>query len=433
MLIKTLKSLLPSKITNPSGSEMRAMNPFWGGRAALLVRSGLDEFSHFSFYYRALAEAFAKRGIELSCHEIDSPNSDELSALGEDPNLLFFLNFNGWATNLTRRDIGTSSAAARSFFTYFGKPLLDHFADPPFANEMQHAQQFDIAERLVLYTDHTYLAWDGLYGPQRHSSYFLPQFVPLDKPSSPAIPFAERSFHFLLPVSLYNPDMYYESMLNAAPERSLGQALFDDLVGTFLNDPRSDAIQWVSHLWLRNGIPFDAHCVWQQRVMSAAWHYVKNRRRQMILETLADVPLAIITKTIPYSIKLHPDSKVLAPRSFAELSAVVANTRVCICPTPHTRGFHERVLLAMSRGAVALTSPNQICEENFCDGEEILYFQDHGSDLLRKVQSCRENWAATATIASRGQQTQQARFSADNTVDHMLRIFHNFHCRSQTP
>jgi Glycosyl transferases group 1 len=400
-----------------------------GARVAVLLHEGNDEFGHFAPYCNALAGAFGRRQIELTQHVIDSPDSVQLLTLAKDPRLLFFIGFNGWAANLAWQQHSSDGVEVTSFFTHFDKPLLDHFADPPFADEMQHARQFDMAERLVLYTDHTYLAWDGLYGPQRHSSYFIPQFVPEDHSTDLHVPFERRGIDFLLPVSLYDPDYYYRRMLEVVPERLAGQALFDEVVGTLLDQPRADALQWISHLWLQKGIPFSAQNAWQQSAISAAWHYVKNRRRQIILDSLHDRPVTILTKGIPYQARLHPKSQVLAPRSFAQLSDLMRETRVCICPTPHVRGFHERILLAMSRGAVALTSPNQVCEENFLDGQEIIFFQDHGSGLRSKVSECDADWSAAAELAARGQQTMQARFSVDFTVDHMLKIHHNFRRR----
>lgn len=394
------------------------------GRVAMLVSAAADEFSHLEGHFDALSQAFARRGIELVRCEAGTPDSTGLARLARDPELLFFLSFNGWGANLAWQDSG---GVQQSFFTHADKPLLDHFADPPFADEMQHARQFDFPGHVLLYTDHGYLGWDNLCGASRHSSYFLPQFVPDD--GEPAKPHRDRSINVLLPVSLYDPDQYYRLMLSASPDRREGQALFDELVGTFLHDLRSDAMNWVSALWLTKGRPFDP-CV-QQRVVSAAWHYIKNRRRQLLLESLSDLPLTIVTRDIPYPLRLHPESKVLAPRSFSELGALVHDTRLCLCPAPHVRGFHERVLLALTQGAVALSSPNQICEEQFRDGEEMLYFQDLGDDLRRKVQACVDDPQWAEAIALRGTAALRQRFTADMTVDRMLRIFHNY--RARTP
>lgn len=392
----------------------------------MLVSSAADEFGHLEGHFDALSQAFSRRGIELVRCEANQPDSALLARLGRDPELLFFLAFNGWGANLAWQ--GTDGTQ-RSFFAHVGKPLLDHFADPPFADEMQHARQFDTPEHVMLYTDHTYLAWDNLGGALRHSSYFLPQFVPDDGESGRHTPFAQRGIDVLLPVSLYDPDHYYRLMLSAAPDRREGQALFDELVGTFLHDLRSDAMNWISALWLRKDRPFDASNPAQQRVISAAWHYIKNRRRQLLLESLADVPLTIVTRDIPYPVRLHPDSKVLAPRSFSALGDLARDARLCLCPTPHVRGFHERVLLALSRGAVALSAPNQVCEEQFLDGEEMLYYQDLGDDLHRKVQTCAEDDQWAEAIATRGAAALQQHFTADVTVDRMLRIFHNYVAR----
>ena len=399
----------------------------------MLVSTAADEYGHLDLHFNALRHAFAERGIELTRCEAGRPDSQQLAALARDPDLLFFLCFNGWGANLAWQG---ADGARQSFFSHIGKPLLDHFADPPFADEMQHALQFDMPERLVLYTDHSYLAWDSLYGQPRHSSYFLPQFVP-DVPDAPAHaqaaafkPHRERSIGVLLPVSLYDPDHYYRQMLDAMSDRREAQALFDELVGTYLHDLRADPLAWVATLWLKKGRPFDASDPVQQRVMSAAWHYIKNRRRQLVLEALADVPLTIVTKTIPYTAPLHSRTTVLAPRPFADLAALAGDARLCICPTPHVRGFHERVLLALSRGAVALSSPNQVCEEQFRDGEDMLYYQDHGADLRQKIQACSDDADASDAMGRRGAAALKTRFSAEVTVDSMLRIFHNYRART---
>lgn len=389
----------------------------------MLVSAAADEFSHLEGHFDALTRAFARRSIELVRCEAGTPDSTELARLARDPALLFFLSFNGWGANLAWQD---AAGTRQSFFAHAGKPLLDHFADPPFANEMQHAQLFDTPEHVLLFTDYSYLGWDSLRGAARHSSYFLPQFVPDD--GAPAKPHKDRSMNVLLPVSLYDPDHYYRLMLSAAPDRREGQALFDELVGTFLHDLRSDAMNWVAQLWLNKDRPFNARR--QQPVVSAAWHYIKNRRRQLLLESLSDLPLTIVTRDIPYPLRLHPHTRVLAPRSFSELGLLVRDARLCLCPTPHVRGFHERVLLALTQGAVALSSPNQVCEEQFLDGEEMLYFQDLGDDLRRQVGKCGDDPHWAEAIALQGTAAVRRCFTADVTVDRMLRIFHNHRART---
>ncbi|MSQ70438.1 MAG: hypothetical protein EXR27_03970 [Betaproteobacteria bacterium] len=399
-------------------------------KAVMLHLPAMDEYSHSEAWYLALREAFAACGTELALCNVAEPGAAQLMRHLADPAVGFFVTFNGVGMNLAWQRAG--EGITEPLFDHFRKPVLDHFTDPPYANEMQHANQLASSMRVGLYTDHSYLVWSGLFRASAPSAYFVPEFIPLTRAELDARParFSDRSIEVLYPVSLYDPDAYYRQALALGEAYGpVCSAVFGEIVDTYLHAERSEGLEWALRVFPRHGLAFDPSSGWHRPLLACAWHYIKNVRRRAILEALRDVPVTLLTRSLPYAVELHPRSQVISARTFREMCELLEQARICLCPTPHYRGYNERILTAMALGTLAVSPPNQVCEEHFRNGEEIVFYRGAADDLASKVGELVAQPSRAEEMAGRGSIAAREGFGAGRAVASMLTVLANFNRR----
>ncbi|MEG3439566.1 glycosyltransferase [Pannus brasiliensis CCIBt3594] len=401
-----------------------------------LAQNSVDTFNHNDLYFSAMADACASHDITLHPVDIGSDRwQEDLLTQARDERVLFFFGLNGFGNDLS---IHRDRQPPVSLFEFADKPYLTSFSDPPFISEMWEHTRSNFRGKIYIYTDHSYLNLATLFQSRDEfqDNYFYSGFCPQsstdDKRDRNRENPAEKSIDILFAATLVDPDIYYQNFLKLCQkELILAKGIFEDIVDSFLLNLRSDCVDWIRHGFIKNGLLFDLQIDWHRILIECVSGYIKFKRRQIILENLKEVPLTIMSLDVPYKLPTHPDTKILPPVPFQEFQNILANTRVCLCPTPHYRGFHERVISAMYENCLVLTTPNQVLEEEFIHNQSILFFQDLDKDLVHKIDYCQNNPEKVRQICLNARSIALEKFTARKALDKFLTIYQNYRYRQE--
>jgi glycosyltransferase involved in cell wall biosynthesis len=397
-----------------------------------LAQKSVDNYRHNDLYYSAMAEACDYHGINLYLLDIGGDHwQEQLLAYAKDEDVLFFFGLNGFGNDLS---IEREENYSISLFEYAEKPYITSFSDPPFIAEMWEHTRAKFRGKIYVYTDHSYFSISKLFQDleQTQNIYFYSGFCPTIYPEPNDNQSIEKDINILCAATLIDPDIYYQSFLvSCQKELVLAKKIFESIVDNFLFDLRSDCLDWINQGFIRNGLLFDLQINWHRNLLDCVSGYIKFRRRQMMLQNLQEVPLTIMSKGSPYKLSTHPDTKIIPPVSFQEFQQILAKTKICLCPTPHYRGFHERVISAMYANCLVLTTPNQVLEQEFVHGQSIVFFQDLERDLIQKLEDYDRNPEAIKGICARAREIAQDKFSARKALDRFLTIYQNYRSRER--
>jgi hypothetical protein len=147
-------------------------------------------------------------------------------------------------------------------------------------------------------------------------------------------------------------------------------------------------MKWFRFLGLyKRGLidPVFANYVWKLS------HTIRTRRRLFTLDelfSLAGTRQLIITddnnKVIPSDTRARIDSLSFQP--WEKILHCISDSKVIVNNLPfHTYGMHERILCAMAQGCVVFSDRNELLEEKFKDGTDIVYFDYKKGDLRDKL------------------------------------------------
>jgi glycosyltransferase involved in cell wall biosynthesis len=106
---------------------------------------------------------------------------------------------------------------------------------------------------------------------------------------------------------------------------------------------------------------------------------------------------------------------------FEELLQLYKRSKIVVNVLPTTYfGIAERILTAMSYGAVPITDTNPYIEQTFTDGQDMLFFDFSGSSLTDKIEYYLANLNELQEISHRALERAHTEFSVKQSIDHML-------------
>jgi len=395
-----------------------------------LAQKSLDSYLHNDLYYSAMAEACDYHCINLCPLDVGGDRwRENLLTYAKDKDVLFFFGLNGFGNDLS---LSLDNEPSVSLFEYADKPYITSFSDPPFISEMWEHTRASFRGRIYLYTDHSYFSVSKLFQnlKKTRNIYFYSGFCPGSYTEHNDHKFTDKEIDILFSATLVNPDIYYQHFFHICQkEIVLAKKIFDSIVDNFLLDLRSDCLDWINQGFISNGLLFNLEIDWHRNLLACVSGYIKFRRRQIILQNLQEVPLTIMTNEVPYELSTHPDTKIIPPVSFQEFQQTLAKTKICLCPTPHYRGFHERVISAMYANCLVLTTPNQVLEQEFVHGQSIVFFQDLERDLIQTLEYYNQKPQEIEEICSRAREIARDKFSARQALDQFLTIYQNYRAR----
>lgn len=370
----------------------------------ILVRRDIDRFAHNDLFAKEIDAALQRKGWHARTLDYIVQSRDTFDAL-RDRNCRFFIAFNGFGTEL----LMPTGVPGRleSAFQVFNRPVFDLMHDCPAHETMAHQLRTVAPFRRLLSTDGDY-AWLarmlGVRNVVPAATICFPHSVE---------PQLERDIEILFAVGLSSPDLSRDRLNGLASKSRVYRLLFDEVTAACKSDWSANPITELLQLLQTVGLEWSVQDADFRFLLTAVLDHVKFSRRWTMLEALRDLPVTLVTDRDVSG--LHQSIKVAPARSAAELLAMMARSKVVICPNTHVMGFHERPFMAFSAGAVVVSAPNGPLQANFSHGRDMLFFHDALS-LIASVETA----LASPLIGDRGRDRAVAWFSPDRLVETIL-------------
>lgn len=376
----------------------------------ILVRADTDRFGHNLWFANELRPAI--EAVGLGCRLLDYRKQAPavLSALS-DPRCRGFICFNGFGSEMVT--VTAVAGELRSVFEYFNKPLFDFMHDSPAHEAMAHQVGATFEERLVLSTDYDYTAIAKSLGVR--NVFHVPSIT--HPVTYAAIRSTARDIPILFALGLADPRLFAERLEGATIRGRVYRQLFDNAVDHAVNDWRRDPAVAVQDVYRDVGMPFDWRNADCRFLTSLVGDYVKFKRRRAMLDTLAGLPVTVVTDRDIGDARFEIRRQVSA----VELLALMGASGIVVCPTTHFSGFHERPLAAMTAGAAVLSAPNGPLESHFMHGRDILFCTDAVS-LRREAEMLLEDEERRLALSEAGQKRAIALFPPSRFVETIISI-----------
>lgn len=154
-------------------------------------------------------------------------------------------------------------------------------------------------------------------------------------------------------------------------------------------------------------------------------YYIRAYFRQQVLESLLVQGIQVHVYGAyweTYTGEGRENLIVHGPVYHKDSSKVLENARIVLNISPHyKKGIHQRVLQAMSCGALCISDRSRLLEQEFTEGKELLlYSLTELSGLAKLVKTCLSQEAETAIIAEAGRKKVRQRFSWEQCARTLL-------------
>jgi hypothetical protein len=370
----------------------------------ILVRRDIDRFSHNDLFAKEIVGALQRKGWVAKILDYIAQSRETFDAL-RDKNCRFFITFNGFGTELLM-PTGTPGRL-ESAFQVFNRPVFDLMHDCPLHETMAHQMRTIAPFRRLLSTDGDYAWFAKLLG--------IRTVVPAATICFPhsVEPQIERDIEILFAVGLSSPDLSKERLSGLASKSRVFRLVFDEVTAACKSNWSANPITELLQLLQTVGLEWSVQDEDFRFLLTIILDHVKFSRRHMMLDALRDLPVTLVTdRQVP---GLHQSVKIAPARSASELLAMMARSKVVVCPNTHAVGFHERPFMAFSAGAVVVSAPNGQLEASFSHGQDILFFHD-----AKSLASSVERAVVSPLIGDRGREKAGACFSPDRLVETIL-------------
>jgi hypothetical protein len=381
-----------------------------------------------------LRREFKKIDIELivACYSETKSFLEVIQKNCRDKEFLFFLGLNSFGSDLHIQDQNGKPAL---LWSKIQKPFFNLQADPCFTNEMisNVAKSYN-RYRVDFALDPTNHYWlqeikqssKNIYGISTFGMYF-DELVQKRFQSV-----LERPIQTLLCLSFCDPDFFYARFKQIIKnDDQIYIKTFENIVKTYLNDLRSDPILWTRTAFQQNSMVFDIHNTIHQRMLSEAWHYIRMQRRWILLNSLSEFPLHIITSgsisgaRLLKKAKLHPKTTLNPPVSFSEYINFLALSKIHLSPPSHYFTHHERQPAAMFQGCVSISAPNVHFEERFAHGVDAFFYNDLQDNLKATMHRACSNEEEMLAISERARKSATDNYCPQKTIHTLMTVYSN--------
>lgn len=269
---------------------------------------------------------------------------------------------------------------------------------------------------------------------------FLPHGV---ESSLHASPEQERSVDILLIASCIDYETIRDSWKDKySPE--LRKAL-EQAVEVTLFDPDTSFIQaFVDAIdsQIGQGKDIDPRKINFQEVLDELETYVRGKDRVDLIRSIQGLNVQIVggkkSKGVwnKYLGARHPHIKVQDAVPFEEALEWMKKSKIVLNSTPHIKnGTHERILSAISCGALVLTSESRYMRETFVEGSDILFYQSPNlSRVTEKLQSILKDERKRCSMVEMAQRNVQENHTWDRRardfISHLEPILHSYTVRT---
>lgn len=376
----------------------------------LVVCAEIDRFLHNALFSNELKVAFQDCGWEMRTIDYMAQNKKLFEAL-KDPECRFFVTFNGFGTEVCC--LSTSPGGLNSAYQAFAKPVFDLMHDCPAHESMAHQLGATFSRRTLFSTDYQYAGIASEMGVQDVtfcSSITFPAAL------SGLVARSERDIDVLLAIGTSSPEFAQKRIDISTIRGRLYRAVFDEVTACAVADWQLDPIVELKRVLRGLDIALDYNLPDHRFLLTLALDYIKFARRRDLLAALTDLPITLVPDQAgAYSDKF----RVEGARSATELLALMARSRIVVCPTTHNTGYHERPLSAFTASAAVVSAPNKVLSANFSDRKEIIFAS--GPNTLREILGgLISNPTESEKIAERGHKRAMALYQPRHLVSAIL-------------
>jgi hypothetical protein len=170
----------------------------------------------------------------------------------------------------------------------------------------------------------------------------------------------ERTIDTLAVVSLRPPDGYRDFIRQNIPQPVVHR-LFDGIVELGLYDNLRPFSAICDDVCRSLGVCIDYGSATQRLVLYSADGFIRNRRRQIMLDRLAGHPITLVGGGD--GVRLHPDTRVLPAMPHADVLNLYRQARNVVVSPPYSGGITERTIQPMAAGALVVSPPGGLSDE----------------------------------------------------------------------
>ncbi len=306
--------------------------------------------------YRAAFEAIGYRTLTVELGTLAAADVEAMRA----PRVRAVFSDGGWI-NAVHVETATGR---RPLVDVLDKPVVALINDSPCNHWMPQVIAQDRPGQTTAFLDADFATLWSRWVPKQgvHQLYVPACPVPPANLPDQASPDDECPIDVLAVVSLRPPDPFRE-VVRGHCDDPLILRLFDGILEIGLYDglqPFSAVCDAVSRS-LDMRIDYGSRGF--RLLLVAADHFIRNRRRQIMLERLAAHPITLVGGG--KGVRLHPDTRVLPAMAHADLLALYRRARHVVVSPPYAGGVTERTIQPMAAGALVVSPPTGLSDRLF--------------------------------------------------------------------
>ncbi|MBF0375475.1 MAG: glycosyltransferase family 1 protein [Alphaproteobacteria bacterium] len=379
--------------------------------ALIMPPAEMDPHGTLRFATGIYGAAFEAIGRRTELFELSARDAGMIEAL-RSPRIEAVFSDGGWI-HATQVAFGDTSGPARSLGDLVGKPSIVLISDSPYNQWMDPILGRGRANQTTVFIDPDFAAQWGRWADEvgAHQTY-----VPACPDLGAAPPESERSIGILVVASTRPPDFHRARALGRLTGDGVAR-LFDSLAEACLADGLRPFSAICDEALRSLDLRLDHKSSTARFLLCSVEQFVRNRRRLIMLERLADHPITLVGGgTIP---RLHPDSRVMEPMPYPRLVECYRRARCVVVSPPYSGAITERLIHPMAAGAVVVAPPTSLGDRVL--GRDRLYvtaradFADLGACLDRALDPKSRKDMADAALAE-----ARRRFSPVATVRRFL-------------
>ncbi|MEI7024961.1 glycosyltransferase [Paenibacillus sp. y28] len=323
-----------------------------------------------------LVSAFRSLGFVV--HTIDYVQAEAREKLEQllDQNVLSFLvGMNG---------MGIEQLYERLYFGHMPAPFFAYLVDHP----MHHVKFFNFFSSfpnlIVSCVDQTHASDLAKFFNPAHRTAFIPHAASHNThPFLQPCRVADRKTAILFAGSYTD----VEACRNEWLADPYYKPLMEEIMEAGLYQYKESLLTIAENVFHRQGISFDYRRNKRVRELLVQLEfYLRGRRRNEVLERLADFPIQVYSdcrnrKIAGKHIRFCPAV------DYSKLFQLYGDTKLALNVFPYViYGGHDRLFNSMMSGAVALTERNLFLEEHFIQEEHLVMYDASDPDLAEKVE-----------------------------------------------
>lgn len=378
--------------------------------AVVLPPGSVDPHGSLRLAARTYRAGFAENGYRTVTVDLDRLTQSDIQLLAS-PQIALIFSDGGWI-NTVSADLGTE---VRPLVEVLGKPTLLLVNDSPCSYWMEPILGRDRSNQITAVLDPDFLTLWGRWTERKGTGWV---YVPACPPLNPTAvqPAGDPPVPLLVAATVWNPEQFRTLAISRSGD-GVPLTLFDGIAETLLSDPLRSVSGACDEVSRTLGIELDYRDKDVRLLIFAADYYVRNRRRQWMLDRLSRHPITLVGGG--EGIRMHPDSSVLPSVSHERLLELYGQARTVVVPPPYAGGISERVVHAMAAGSLVVAPPTALSDRVFGRDRLFVACAADFSDLDECLERARSpgTWNAMTAEASA---TVRRDFSAGATVRRLL-------------